>query len=114
MSAACLSAVLCTAASVSLASTFSRATPAALSRSAARMDASARRHGNTASTSSLRAAAASIGEQTRDSEPDEDVSILYHAAESVGPAHEHSQTIDCQRGRHPVEQSETAHRDGAP
>ena len=91
MSAACLTAVLYTAASVSLVSTFSRATPAALSRSAAiRMDVSARRHGNAASTSSLQAAAASVGEQTRDSEPDEDVSILYHAAESVGPAHERS------------------------
>ena len=91
MSAACLSAVLCTAASVSLASTFSRANPAALSRSASiRMDVSARRHGDAASTSSLQAAAASVGEQTRDSEPDEDVSVLYHAAGSVGPAHERS------------------------
>ena len=91
MSAACLSAVLYTAASVSLASTFSRANPAALSRSASiRMDVSARRHGDAASTSSLQAAAASVGEQTRDSEPDEDVPVLYHAAGTVGPAHERS------------------------
>lgn len=54
------------------------------------MDVSARRHGNAASTSSLQAAAASVGEQTRDCEPGEDVSILYHAAGTVGPAHERS------------------------
>ena len=87
MSAACVSAVLFTATSASRAATTSRATSAALSRSAAiRMDFSAREQSYAAFTSSPQAAAESFGEETRDSEPDEDLSILYNAADTIGPA----------------------------
>ena len=83
MSAACFSAVLFTATSASRAATTSRATSAALSRSAAiRMDFSAREQSYAAFTSSPQSA----GEETRDSEPDEDLSILYNAADTIGPA----------------------------
>ena len=50
------------------------------------MDFSAREQSNAASTSSSQAAAESAGEETRDSEPDEDLSILYNAADTIGPA----------------------------
>ena len=86
MSAACFSAVLFTATSASRAATTSRATSAALSRSAAiRMDFSAREQSYAAFTSSPQAAE-SVGEETRDSEPDEDLSVLYNAADTIGPA----------------------------
>jgi hypothetical protein len=91
MSAACFSTVLFTATSASRAASFSRATSAALARSAAiRMDFNEREQRWErekrwrAYVSACQAAAERVGEETRDSEPDEDLSILYDAADTEG------------------------------